>query len=82
MRDREIENKIQLQSKWKGEGRNSKGIITGLVSDESFFLKYIQRQTYIFFHSSIFYSLYSILDRDPNGLKGVAQVLGTAEPLR
>ena len=45
MRDREIENKIQLQSKWKGEGRNSKGIITVLVSDESFFLKYIQRRT-------------------------------------
>lgn len=59
MSDREIENKIQLRSKWKGEGRNSKGIITVLVSDESFFLKYIQRPTYFFpFKYILFFIFY------------------------
>lgn len=37
MTGREIENKIQLQSSQKGEGRNSKGINIVLVSDEPFF---------------------------------------------
>ena len=37
MRGREIENKIQLQSNQKGEGRNGKGINIVLVSDEPFF---------------------------------------------
>lgn len=38
MRARVIENKIQLQSKWKGDGRNSKGINIILVVDKSLFL--------------------------------------------
>lgn len=66
----EIENKIQLQSSQKGEGRNSKGINIVLVSDEPFFSKYIQKQNQISLYSTVFYFLYSVLDREPNGSQG------------